>query len=110
MGDVVHRVVEVGGVAALAPAVPGRRVVVARQADRQREQVGALEREVGGVKGAEAARRRRSARRAPPQSSADERDDLVEDPRLVALRGGGRAPRAEYRGSTTTRRRSESTQ
>ena len=52
--DVVDRVVEVGRLAALAPAVPGGRVVVARHADREREQVGALEREVDGVEGAEA--------------------------------------------------------
>ena len=43
VGHVVQRVVEVQGVAALAPAAPGGRVVVAGQADRQREQVGALE-------------------------------------------------------------------
>jgi hypothetical protein len=54
MLDVVDRVVEVRLLAALAPAVPGRRVVVAGQADGQREDVGALEREVDRVKGAEA--------------------------------------------------------
>src|SRR5438067_8753248 len=51
--DVVHRVLEVDGVAALAPAA-GRDVVDAAQADREREEVGALEREVGRVVGAEA--------------------------------------------------------
>ena len=51
--DVVHRVVEVDGVAALAPA-DDRDVVDAAHADREREEVGALQREVRGVVGAEA--------------------------------------------------------
>ena len=55
VADVGHRVVEVGRVALLAPGLPGGRVVVAREAQRQREQVGVLEREVGRVVGAEAA-------------------------------------------------------
>src|SRR4051812_38653635 len=51
--DVVDRVVEVRGVAALAPADDGD-VVDAAHADRKWEQVGAFEREVRGVVGAEA--------------------------------------------------------
>src|SRR3954453_10159520 len=53
--DVVHRVVEVGGLAALAPAVPGGGVVAAGHADGEREHGGALARKVGGVERAEAA-------------------------------------------------------
>ena len=53
--DVVGRVVEVRRVAALAPGVPLVRVVAAGLADRHREQVGPLEREVERVEGAEAA-------------------------------------------------------
>src|SRR5689334_8079427 len=55
VGYVVHRVVEVGGLAALAPSVPGGRVVVAGHADGEREDVGALQREVGRMKRPEAA-------------------------------------------------------
>src|SRR3954452_18014221 len=46
-GDVVGRVVEVGLVAALAPA-HDRDVVDAREAEREREEVGSAEREVRG--------------------------------------------------------------
>src|SRR5688500_17399761 len=52
--EIVHRAVEVRGVAALTPAVPCGRVVVARQAECEREHVGSLEREVHRVIGAEA--------------------------------------------------------
>ena len=83
VGDVVERVVEVGGLAALAPRVPGRRVVVARQAEREREQVGALEREVHRVVGAEADADGGDLLRAAAVG-VDPRHDLVEDPRLVA--------------------------
>src|SRR5438105_15024944 len=51
--DVVHRVREVDGVAAPAPAA-GRDVVDAAQADGEREEVGPLEGEVRGVGRAEA--------------------------------------------------------
>ena len=51
--DVVHRVVEVRGVAALAPAVPGRRVIMPMQIASGRD-AAALEREVGSVKRAKA--------------------------------------------------------
>src|SRR6185312_8188592 len=50
--DVVDRVVEVDGVAARA-AAEERDVIDAAQAEREREQVGALQAEVGGVVGAE---------------------------------------------------------
>ena len=50
--DVVHRVVEVDGIAALAAALHGD-VVDAAQAQREGKEVGALEAEVGGVVGAE---------------------------------------------------------
>src|SRR3954452_4746508 len=82
VGDVIHWVVEVGGFAAVAPSVPGGRVVVAGHADGEREHVGALERKVGGVEGAEAAPADDHLARAAAVV-ADERKDLVEDPRLV---------------------------
>src|SRR6476646_11442693 len=50
--DVVHRVVEVDGIALLAPAL-NRDVVHAAHADREREEVGPLEAEVGRVVGPE---------------------------------------------------------
>src|SRR4051812_12736818 len=56
VGDVVDGAVEVRLVAALAPGVaPRRRVVAARQAQGERERVGALQREVRRVVAAEAA-------------------------------------------------------
>ena len=80
--DVVDRVVEVGGVAALAPGVPRRRVVVARQAEREREQVGALEREVQRVVRAHRGAQRDDLAR-PAAVGGDVRHHLVDDPRLV---------------------------
>lgn len=84
VGDVVHGVVEVGGVAACTPAVPGSRIVAAGHADREREEVGALEGEVGRVKRAEAAAARDQLAHAAAVLP-DERDHLVEDPGLVGL-------------------------
>src|SRR3954469_19868322 len=56
VGDVVDRAVEVRFVAAVAPGVaPVGRVVAAREAQREREEVAALEREVRGVVAPEAA-------------------------------------------------------
>jgi hypothetical protein len=81
--DVVERVVEVGGLAALAPAVPARGVVVTGEAHREREQVGALEREVDRVVGAEADAERGDVVRLAV--GLDVRHDLLDDPRLVAL-------------------------
>ena len=107
--DVVDRVVEVGRLAALAPAVPRRRVVVAGQADREREQVGALEREVDGVEGAEADAERGDVLRAAAVV-VDERHDLVEDPRLVAPVLARALLERERAGSTTTSASKESTQ
>src|SRR5205085_11582904 len=80
--EVVERVVEVGGLPALAPAVPGARVVVAGEAEREREEVGALEREVDRVIGAEADAERGDLVRLAVL--LDMRDDLLDDPRLVA--------------------------
>src|SRR4051812_49291638 len=80
--DVVHRVVEVGGLAALAPPVPRGRVVAAGHADGEREQVGALEREVCSVECPEAAS---AGDHVAAAVVADERNDLVEDPCLVEL-------------------------
>ena len=84
VGERVERVVEVGGLAALAPAVPARRVVVAREAERERERVRAPQREVDRVEGAEADAERGDLLR-PAAVRVDPRHDLVEDPRLVAL-------------------------
>ncbi len=53
--DVVHRIAEVRGAATLTPGVPGGRVVVAGEAQSQREQVSPLQREVRRVEGAETA-------------------------------------------------------
>src|SRR6516162_34239 len=80
---VVQRVVEVRLGAALAPALPGRGVVVAGEAHRQREEVGPLEREVGRVEGAQAAAQGGHLHPAAAVP-VDPRDDLVEYPRLVA--------------------------
>src|SRR3954464_4886092 len=81
---VVDRAVEVRLVPALARGVaPGRRVVAARQADGEREEVGALEGEVSGVVAAEAAAGRDDLR-AAAAVAVDPRDDLLEDPGLVA--------------------------
>ena len=82
VGDVVHRVVEVRGLTALAPPVPRGGVVVTGHADRQRKQVGALEREVGGVVRAEADTARDHLARATAVV-ADERNHLAQDPRFV---------------------------
>ena len=84
VGHVVGRVGEVRRVPALAPAVPRRRVVVAGLADRDREQVGALQGDLERVVG---------AHRAPGDDrvgrtvavGADVRRDLVGDPGLVRL-------------------------
>jgi len=80
MDDVVHRVVEVGGIATFAPTVPGKRVITAREADCQGEDVGALEGEVGGVEGAQAAaagasrgRNDRAPARPSPRPDRDRR-------------------------------------
>src|SRR3954452_11791963 len=81
--DVVHRVVEVGGLAALAPPVPGGRVVAAGHADGEREQVCALECEVCSVVRPEAASA--GDHLAAAAVVADERNDVVEDPSLVEL-------------------------
>jgi hypothetical protein len=80
--DVIHRVVEVRLFAALAPRVPRGRVVVAGEAQREREQVGPLEREVRRVKGAQAAAERRDLQ-FTAAIGVDERHDLAENPRLV---------------------------
>src|SRR3954453_8346372 len=77
--DVVHRVVEVRGVAALTPAVPGGWVVVAGHADGKREDVGPLEREVGRVEGTEAASTNDHFARAGGVVT-DEWHHLIEDP------------------------------
>jgi hypothetical protein len=82
VGDVVHRVVEVGLGATLAPSVPGSRVVVAGHADREREQVGPLERKVGRVEGAQAASAHDHLVGAAAVLS-DEWNDLVVNPSLV---------------------------
>ena len=105
--DVVERVVEVGGLAALAPRVPARRVVVARQAEREREQVGALEREVDRVVGAEADAERGDLLRAAAVG-VDPRHDLVEDPRLVAAVLAARAASSGIAGVRPRRRRRRS--
>ena len=75
--EVVQRVVEVHGLAALAPPAPGRRVVVAREAEGEREQVGALEREVRGVIAAEAAAGRQDLL-GRAAVGVDPRDHLLE--------------------------------
>src|SRR4051794_17743282 len=80
--DVIQRIVEEGILASLAPTVAGGWVVVARHADRERENVGALEREVRGMESAEAAPARNHLAGATAVVT-DEWDDLVEDPRLV---------------------------
>src|SRR2546421_332775 len=85
--DVLGRVVEVRGVAALAPA-EARDVVDAGEADREREQVGALEREVGGVVGAETAAGERDLGRAAAVVP-DERRDALHDPGLVVSVSAG---------------------
>ena len=84
VGERVERVVEERRFAAVAPGVPGRRVVVAREAERERERVRAPQREVDGVEGAEADAERRDLLRAAAVL-VDPRNDLLEDPRLVAL-------------------------
>jgi hypothetical protein len=85
--DVVGGVVEVDGVAALAPA-DRRDVVDPALADREREQVGALEREVGGVVGAEAGPGDGDLLRAA-DVVVDERHDRADDPRLVGAVAAG---------------------
>src|SRR6476619_4302500 len=83
IADVVDRAVEIRLVAALAPRVaPGRRVVAAREAQREREEVGALEGEVRRVVGAEAAPGGDDLR-AAAAVAVDPGHDLLEDPRLV---------------------------
>jgi hypothetical protein len=79
--DVVGRVVEVDGVAALAPG-DDRDVVDAALADREREHVRVPEGEVGGVVGPEADAGDHDLGRV--RVGLDERDDLVQDPVLVA--------------------------
>ncbi len=83
VGDVVHGIVEVGGGAALAPAVPGRRIIVAGKAQGQREQVGSLEREVRRVERAQAAPEGRDVG-AAAAIFGDPRHHLVDDPGFVA--------------------------
>ena len=78
------------------PTIPGGRVVVAGQADRKREDVRALEREVGGVEGAEARPAGDQLARARAVG-AHERDDLAEDPRFVDTVAAA-APPALYHG------------
>ena len=82
VGHVVHRVVEIGGVAAFTPGMPGRRVVVAGEAHRERKQVGTLEGEVRRVVGAQAAAEGDDLADAAGVV-ADPRDDVLDDPRLV---------------------------
>ena len=102
--EVVDRVVEVRRLAALAPRVPGGRVVVARQAEREREEVGALEREVDRVVGAEAdAERRDLLLRPGSRRGCGGRPGRRSTTR--SGRAGGRAPRAGARGWTTRRSR-----
>src|SRR5215472_18459644 len=88
MADIVHRVVEVRRVAALAPGVPGARVVVAGEAQRQREQVRAPQGEVCRMEGAEAAAERCYLKR-PAAIGVDPWQHLVEDPRLVPAMSAG---------------------
>src|SRR3954453_1245908 len=76
--DVVTGAVEVRLVATLAPGVPALRVVVAAEAEREREAVGALEREVGGVEGAHAAARRDDLGRAVLVAVDEGHDALVD--------------------------------
>ena len=78
--DVVHRVVEVHGLAALAPAGL-RDVVDAREAERAREEVGAAEREVRGVEGAQGRARERDVVVAAAVL-AHPREDVLDDPVL----------------------------
>ena len=78
--EVVHRVVEVGGVAALAPRAPVRGVVAARHAQRDREEVGPAQREVRRVVRAEA---RARGNDVAARVVVDERRDDVRDPALV---------------------------
>src|SRR5215218_10087290 len=80
VGHVAHGVVEVDGVAALAPA-EALGVVDAALADGQGEQVGPAEGEVGGVEGAEAGPGDHDLQGALAVV-VDERHDLVEDPVL----------------------------
>src|SRR5215207_6166849 len=80
VGHVIHRAVEVDGVAALAPAELAG-VVDAALADGQGEQVGPAEGEVGRVEGAEAGPGDQNVERAAAVV-VDEGDDLVEDPVL----------------------------
>src|SRR6478735_11733831 len=65
----------------MTPGAPGGWVVVAREADGEREQVRPLEREVRGVEGTEA---RTRGDDVAAGLVLDERHDLIEDPRLVA--------------------------
>src|SRR5688500_18558810 len=79
--DVVHRVLEVDAIATLAPPeVPD--VVDAALPDRDREQVGALQREVGGVIRPEAAAGGHDLLESAGVV-VDERNDLIEYPVLV---------------------------
>ena len=98
--DVVDRVVEVDGVAALAPA-DDRHVVDAAHADREREEIRPLEREVRRVVRAEA--RAGDDDLAAAGVVVDERRDV---PRSSARsrRGGARAPRAARRPRASSRR------
>src|SRR5579862_7294945 len=86
MGDVVHRVVEVDGVAALAATLDAH-VIDAAQADRDREQIGALEAEVRGVVSAE--RRSRGEQLVRLRVGLDERDEPREHPPLVVAVAAG---------------------
>src|SRR5204863_8730447 len=79
---VVDRVVEVDRVVALTPAVPGGHVVVAGEAQREGEEVGALEREVQRVEGAH--RRAKCVDLGGGRIvKKKKRDNLVDDRRLV---------------------------
>src|ERR1039457_5955152 len=82
--DVVERVVEVCRCPALAPPVPGRGVVAAGQAHREREEVRPLEGETGRVESAEAAAERHDVDRTVAVV-VDPRQDIAEYPRLVPL-------------------------
>ena len=100
----VEGVVEEGGVAAPRPAAfPGRRVVVAGEAERERER----RRGSAMFTAWKAPRLTPNVTRScgPPQSSWI-RHDLLEDPRLVALvRAGALLDRDRAVRPTTTRRR-----
>src|SRR5439155_11240166 len=71
----------VRGVAALAPAAGESDVVDAAQAERQREEIGALEGEVRSVERAHAAAGEQDL--GAVALGVDERDDVLEDPVLV---------------------------